>query len=363
MKILHVVRQFEPAIGGLESYVKNMCLFQQAQGHSCEVLTLNRVFHSEHKELPADETINGIQVHRVPFIGHRRFFVPFVPLSYFRQFDIIHVHNTDFFFDYIALISVFLRQPLFATTHGGFFHTKDFSLIKKLYFNIITRFSCKRYQTLFAISQNDYDTFEKEAKHIVLQHNAIAPLGNFIASGEDFIYIGRLAKHKQVDLLIKTFAVLKHQHNIAGNLHIVGPGWDVSVEELAKVAEAENVRESVKLHGFIAEEEVQAILPQCGYFASASSFEGFGMSLLEAMSVGLIPFAQPNPAFVELIQLGGIGACVDYTQPQEAAAQIAQGMVDIVPAQRQAAQDFAATFSWDELAKRSIKAYEDAHVA
>lgn len=361
MKILHVVRQFEPAVGGLESYVKNMCLYQQALGHSCEVLTLNRVFHSEHKQLKSRETINGIEVRRVPFVGHRRFFIPFIGLDYFRQFDVIHVHNTDFFFDYSAFLGLFLRKPLVATTHGGFFHTKDFSFIKKLYFNCITRLSCKRYAMVFAISQNDYDTFEPVAKRIVLQHNAIAPLGNFIASGEDFITIGRLAKHKQVEQLIKTYAVLKTQHGIAGKLHIVGPGWDVSIDDLAKVAEAEKIQEHVKLHGFISHGEVQAILPHCGYFVSASRFEGFGMSLLEGMSVGLIPFVQPNPAFQELIALGGIGACVDFDQPQQAAAYIAQALAQgITPEQRKGAKDFAATFSWEELAKRSIEAYKDA---
>lgn len=360
MRILHVVRQFEPAVGGLESYVKNMCLYQQAQGHTCEVLTLNRVFHSHYKELPEQEVINGIAVRRVPFVGHRRFFIPFVPLGYFKQFDVIHVHNTDFFFDYIAFLGMFLRKPLFATTHGGFFHTQDFSFVKKLYFNVITRLSCKRYDMLFAISQNDYDTFETAAKRIVLQHNAIAPLGDFTASGDDFIYIGRLAKHKQVEQLIKTFAELKTQHGVAGDLHIVGPGWDVSVEDLAQVAKAEKIEEHVKLHGFIAHEEVQAILPRCGYFVSASRFEGFGMSLLEGMSVGLIPFVQPNPAFKELIQLGGIGACVDFDAPQQAAAHIALTLADVTSAQREAARAFAATFSWDELAKRSIEAYRDA---
>lgn len=360
MRILHIVRQFEPAVGGLESYVKNMCLEQQSLGHECEVLTLDRIFHSEHHNLPTDELISGIRVHRVRFVGHRRFFIPFVPLGYFKQFDVIHVHNTDFFFDYIAILSFFLKKPLFATTHGGFFHTKDFSAIKKLYFNLITRFSCQRYDTLFAISQNDFDTFKPLCADIILQHNAVKALGTKIMSGHDFIYIGRLAKHKQVEHLIRTFALLKTRHMVKGDLHIVGPSWDVTIEELASIAEEVGIRRHVHLHGFIAHEKVEAILPRCGYFVSASAFEGFGMSLLEGMSVGLIPLVQPNPAFLELIELGGIGTCVDFTQPEAAATAIIPVIENAEPEQRVAAQAFAATFAWDELARKSIVAYEKA---
>lgn len=361
MEILHVVRQFEPSVGGLESYVKSLCQHQQAQGHRCEVLTLDRVFHAQdNKRLPQQETIGGIAVRRVPFIGHRRFFVPFVSPKYFNQFDVIHVHNTDFFFDCVGFLGRFINKPLFATTHGGFFHTKDFSAIKKLYFRLVTRASSQCYDTVFAISRNDYDTFRPIAKKIVLQHNAITPLGDFICEGGDFIYIGRLAKHKQVEQLIRTFAVLKFRYGVVGNLHVVGPGWDVSIEDLARVAEALEVRDAVKLHGFISQEEVRAILPHCGYFVSASSFEGFGMSLLEGMSVGLIPFVQPNAAFQELIDLGGIGLCVDYTQPEQAAADIAQAMTQATAEERRAAQAFAARFSWEELARRSLEVYEEA---
>lgn len=253
-----------------------------------------------------------------------------------------------------------MRLPLFATTHGGFFHTKDFSFIKKLYFQLITRFSCGYYKLLFAISRNDYDTFKPLAKRIVLQHNAIMPLGDFTASGQDFIYIGRLAKHKQVEHVIRTFALLKEQYAVSGKLHIVGPSWDVTLEELAGVAEACKVKDAVNLHGFIAHDEVQAILPECGYFVSASSFEGFGMSLLEGMSVGLIAFVQPNEAFRELIDLGKIGRCVDYRQPEEAAQQIASAIAAVAPEDRISARAFAARFSWTELAAKSIEAYQDA---
>jgi len=360
MRILHVVRQFAPAVGGLESYVKSMVVRQQAQGHACEVLTLNRVFHGEKGLLPAQEVIDGLSVKRVPFVGFRRFFVPMIDPSYFRQFDIIHVHNTDVFFDYIAFLSLFIRKPIFATTHGGFFHTKNFSLIKKLYFNIITRFSASRYTTLFAISQNDFKTFQGLNDNIVFQPNAVESMGDFISTGQDFVYLGRLAKHKNVNQLLETHAALKVKYGTTATLHIIGPEWDVTLTELAELAARLKITDSVKFHGCMAPADMPSVLRQCGYFVSASSFEGFGMSMLEAMSVGLIPFVYPNESFKELIEECQLGACVRFDEPENAAQSIAEKLPSIQGQDRQAAQDFAALYSWDKLVEGSLQSYREA---
>ncbi|MDA0967536.1 MAG: glycosyltransferase family 4 protein [Proteobacteria bacterium] len=359
MNILHVVRQFSPAIGGLEAYVKNMAVQQKKLGHKCTVLTLDKIFHSDGNKLVNHEFINEIEVYRVPFIGKQKFFIPIVAPSFFKKFDIIHVHNTDVFFDYISLISFYTKKPIFTTTHGGFFHTKDLSRIKKYYFNLITKKSCKRYNAIFAISKNDYNIFQGTNKNLLLKHNAIAPLGNFIASGQDFIYIGRLSKHKNVNALISTFAELKSEYSTKGKLHIIGPEWDVTREELSKSSQKLDVENDVVIYGFVADQDMEKILKKCGYFLSASSFEGFGMSMLEAMSVGLIPFVQPNESFSDLVNQGNIGNCVDFTNSKKAASQINNGIEAITEEQRLAAQEFAAKFSWHELAQATIDSYKE----
>lgn len=360
MRILHVVRQFAPAVGGLESYVRSMVGRQQALGHECEVLTLNKVFHGGQGTLPSEDVIDDIKVKRVGFVGFRRFFLPLVNPSYFSKFDIIHVHNTDVFYDYVAALSFFIKTPIFATTHGGFFHTTNFSLIKKLYFNTITRFSSARYHTLFAISGNDFKNFQGVNDNIVMQPNAIEPMGDFISEGSDFVYLGRLAKHKKVDLLIEAHARLVKDHGSTAKLHIIGPAWDVSIEELAAQASKLGIADQVVLHGVMAPADMPSVLRQCGYFVSASTYEGFGMSMLEAMSVGLIPYVQPNEAFKELIGLASVGACVRFDAPEEAAVAIAAGISGVTKDQRQKAQDFAALYSWDKLVNSSLQSYADA---
>lgn len=359
MRILHIVRQFHPAVGGLESYVRNMALYQKRLGHECAVLTLNRVFHGGKGALPSHETVDGIPVFRVSFLGMRRFFVPLVAPSFFKQYDIIHVHNTDGFFDYISLMAENIDKPAFATTHGGFFHTKDFSAIKKVYFDLVTRNAGRFYRAVFAISQNDYDTFKGVNDNLILKPNAIAPPGNFIAAGKDFVYLGRLAKHKNIAAVIQAFASLKIKHKAEGKLHIIGPEWDVRKADLASLAAEYGIADDVVLHGYILPEELETVLKGCGWFLSASAFEGFGMSMLEAMAVGLIPFVQPNESFRELVAAGGVGACIDFSLPEEAAAEIAARLKDNGEKERKKARNFALRFSWDCLAEDTIKAYRE----
>lgn len=360
MKVLHVVRQYSPAIGGLESYVQNMVRHQKALGYDCEVLTLNKIFHGDGEELPSIETIEDIPVKRVRFFGKRRFFIPMVSPLYFGKFDVVHVHNTDVFYDYIALIAMLTKTPCFATTHGGFFHTKDFSLIKKIYFNTITRFSSLFYKTIFAISQNDYDTFKPLNKNVVLQPNAIEPLGDDIFSGADFLYVGRLAEHKKVDRALEVFARLKKQHGIAGKFHVIGPEWDVTISGLREVAASHDVADDVIFHGSASGVQMKSIASSCGYFISASTFEGFGMSMLEGMSVGLVPLVQRNESFEELVTQSGVGLLTDFNETDKAAAEIAAFLAKVTPAQRTQAQTFSRRFSWKGLVENTSKYYADA---
>ena len=359
LKILHVVRQFAPAIGGLESYVMSMAGHQQAKGYDIEVLTLNKVFHGDTAELPANETIHGIKVKRVGFWGRRRFFIPRISPFYFTKFDVVHVHNTDVFYDYVALVAAFLRVPAVATTHGGFFHTGDFGLIKKIYFQTITRFSSFWYKAIFAISGNDRDTFKGLNKNIILQPNAVEPLGTDISEGRDFLYIGRIAKSKNVPDIVRVFALMKHEHNVDGKLHLIGPAWDVSMEELQLTAAKLRVAEHIVFHGASERAEMMDIAQKCGYFLSASSFEGFGMSMLEAMSVGIIPFVQGNESFIELVEQGGVGTIVDFQNPEKAAREIAESLPKIDDTMRQKAQNFSHTFSWAELVDKADAVYKD----
>ena len=354
------MRQYEPSIGGLESYVKSMATRQAAKGHDVEILTLDRIFHSEHGALRGEEIMGPLVVHRTPFVGKRRFFIPLIHPKILKKFDIIHVHNTDTFFEYCAIFGTLFKKKMVATTHGGFFHTKDFSAIKQLYFNLITKFSSKAYKAMFAISQNDFNTFQGMNANLQFMPNAVEPLGDFMTDGRDYMYFGRLAAHKGVENVIKAYAAMVKKTGTHSRLHIIGPEWDVEISDLKAMAQTEDVADRVIIHGPLSQQDLQNVAKQCGYFVSGSTYEGFGMSMIETMAVGMIPLVFPNESFKELVGKAGVGACIDYgADPNRAADQIIEAQKNIQADDKVKAQKFAGLYSWDKLADETLKVYEE----
>ena len=130
----------------------------QGQG-ATRIITLNRLFRNSSELLPQQETIEGIEVIRLPYMGSSRY--PLCPgvFKYLKDADVIHVHGVDFFYDFLAATKWLHRRPLVLSTHGGFFHTRFASRAKLAYFQSITRLSANAYNQVIATSTNDGDLF------------------------------------------------------------------------------------------------------------------------------------------------------------------------------------------------------------
>ena len=356
LRILHIVRQYLPAVGGMESFVRDLAAEQRAMGHAPAVLTLNRQFNLGNRRLPANETIDGVPVRRIGYVGRRRYFLPFLGPMSLRRADILHVHATDPFFDLVALLRFAARVPAVATTHGGFFHTPAYGGIKRLYFRHITRRTCRSYGALFANSEQDEGYFNGLHPNVIRLPNGVRPIGDITAEGRDLLYIGRLASHKNVDGVIRAVAALTGEA-AASRLHIVGQEWDVRPDSLARLAGELGIADRVVLHGYLDDAALALLAAGCGLFVSGSTYEGFGMSMIEAMGVGLVPVVHPNPSFAELVGEAGVGRCADFADPPAAAAAIAEALARLGPGDRGRVRAFAERFSWRTAAARCVAEY------
>ena len=73
MRVAHVVRQFAPAVGGLEDAVLSIARQQRRDlGLDAQVITLDRVF-GRPERLPRQDVIDGVPVLRLPWSGSRRY--------------------------------------------------------------------------------------------------------------------------------------------------------------------------------------------------------------------------------------------------------------------------------------------------
>ena len=105
------------------------------------------------------------------------------------------------------------------------------------------------------------------------------------------IYFGRFAANKGLKSLIASFAALKRRVPEA-SLRLVGNDFDGTLPALRSQIEKNIEDESVSIHTGQDDKDFRKIISECSFFVSASRYEGFGLSLVEAMSAGLIPHRQ-----------------------------------------------------------------------
>lgn len=354
LKILHVVRQFEPSKGGLETYVRELASRQAA---TCDVtiLTLNRVFGSSSR-LPALEQGDGFRIVRIPFVGVRRLFLPFVRPALLKGYDVIHIHAADQLLDTIAALSLFMPLRLFMTTHGLFFHTDVLAGVKKAYLRTITKWSLGRARDVFAVSTNDAETLKGVGVSSTTLLNPVVPLGDFVCEGRDLLYVGRLSPNKRVDALIAFMAELVPQQP-ALKLHIVGSDRENLWPGLAALVARHALQENVVYHGFLEANALNSVAKTCGFTASASRYEGFGISVIEGMSVGLLPVMHDNAAFRETFERSGCGLLTDFDDPARAARDFAAWYVGVTRQDREKAARFGHAQGWDAVVEAYRRNY------
>lgn len=354
MRVCHLVRQYAPNVGGLESFVQMLTRSLSELGCECEVLTLDRLFAAPSEQLSATETIDGIVVKRSPMVGHPRFFLPIISDSALDAYDILHVHGVDGMFDRIARRWPRNGQARIATSHGLFFHTPWMSSVKHVYLHTVTRMAASQYDLLIANSAADEANLRTVSPNVVKLANGISPLGAFKAHGGDLLCLGRLTRHKHVERVI---AALVEPELADVRLHVVGPPGDVTPVALAAQAEQLGVAERVLIHGGLSRRALAAVAAECALFVSASTYEGFGMALIEAMSVGLLPVVHANPSFTELVGAAQLGCVTDFADRRSAALAIQQQLAAVNASNRAGAIAFSSEFSWRAHADRTLDLY------
>lgn len=122
------------------------------------------------------------------------------------------------------------------------------------------------------------------------------------------IFAGRLEKIKNVDFLIRAFALLPKEIQQKHNLSIYGRGTQENY--LNDMIKTLNVQDSVFLKGHINNNDLIAEINKSSLLLMASSFEGFPMTIAEALTVGT-PVLSTNVGSIEsAVKVGSNGLLV-----------------------------------------------------
>jgi len=365
MKILQVIRQYLPATGGMETFVSNLCRQLHNRGHRCDVATLDYLFKSN-EPLPHYQQIEGTDIIRLPSAGNPRYFFAPRLLEFTSRYDIIHVHGVDFFVDLLGASRKIHGRPVVLSSHGGFFHTPWFPAFKQAYFQTVTRLMLRGVDRIIADSPKDEKLFSKLSDRVTLVENGIdyptfAAIEKKSGGSESLVFIGRISKNKRVDRLVTMLAQL-HRQRPEATLTVIGPDWEGLQGDIAQQAAAQGVERAVNFTGVLDQEEMLEKLAQARLFVSASEYEAFGLSTVEAMASGTVPVINTIPAFSGFVENGETGFLTDFSDPEAAAKTIASVLT--LPEERlreigEAARKSAKRYDWSVAADKIVAIYEE----
>ena len=110
-----------------------------------------------------------------------------------------------------------------------------------------------------------------------------------LRSGSDeplrLLYAGKLIKRKNIDQVLRAVAELKDE--IPLRMEIVGSGKEENA--LRQLSDSLGIKDIVRFSGRVSRDEVIRKMSQADLFCMPSVRETFGLTNLEAMSVGCIP--------------------------------------------------------------------------
>lgn len=178
--------------------------------------------------------------------------------------------------------------------------------------------------------------------------------------GSYIFYIGRLETKKNIVNLINAFQMMREQNpNLKTKLVLAGKpshGYDnikSTIENLPS-----EIRQDVVELGYLAEEEVPVYMSNAELFAFPTSFEGFGMPIIQAMACGCPVVASNNTCIPEIT-----GHAAKLINPQDP-ADIAQAMTEVLTNKTTRNQMIeqglkqAAKCSWQTAARQTLDAIE-----
>ncbi|MEY3470992.1 MAG: hypothetical protein RLZZ223_342 [Candidatus Parcubacteria bacterium] len=125
---------------------------------------------------------------------------------------------------------------------------------------------------------------------------------------EDYIlYLGSLQPRKNIPTALKAFAQYIHSHPRSQLKFIIagGKGYNYDIQIDAIVSQYD-LKDKVIFVGFVTDEEKILLLKQAKVFIYISLYEGFGIPLIEAMSLNTPIIASNTSCLPEVVEKAGI---------------------------------------------------------
>lgn len=199
-----------------------------------------------------------------------------------------------------------------------------------------------RYNANFLSTLN----LEKEVKNI-----------NYDLSKPYLLFVSTIEPRKNINAIISAFNFLKKRHKIEHQLVLIGrKGWNY--EPIFTAIENSPYKNEIHHLDYLSNELVALFYSKADVFLYPSHYEGFGLPVLEAMTLGT-PVITSNTSSIPEVT-GNAAILIDPNDYMQLAEAILQVISDSQLRQNliNKGKIRADLFSWERTAKETLKAYK-----
>jgi glycosyltransferase involved in cell wall biosynthesis len=170
--------------------------------------------------------------------------------------------------------------------------------------------------------------------------------------------VGGFDDRKNLWTLIDAFARLPEPLRRQYQLVMTFDVQPADRQRLLRHARAAGLKDALVVTGEVSDAVLRVLYQRCAAFVFPSSYEGFGLPILEAMQCGAAVVAGNNSSQIEVV--GDAGLLANVSDAGDLAAKVAQVLQDQALAQRLRARAAvqARRFRWSEAANRAVAVLE-----
>jgi len=320
VRIILPILRYVPALGGATRLVQLLAEGSAARGHTVTVIT------QMEPDTPAEETIAGVRVLRLGMHHVAGFRVPKGYLRLLRSLDADVLQqngNRIWNVDYYLPFANSFDWPQVIMPMGFYHYWMRRGFIRWLYYDRYLPNRLRAFDGYFALTQGERDQVVSwgypAARVRVIpvgidlaefahppEHAESARDGWGLSTPHVAVYAGGLFDNKRVDRLIRAVAAT------CGAWGLVVVGRDVpgtAYDRAHCEALARELSAPVRFLGPVSRPAFLGSLYAADAYVQGSAFEGFGITLLEAMAAGR-PFVAFDAGAARELSEAGAGVCV-----------------------------------------------------
>jgi glycosyltransferase involved in cell wall biosynthesis len=197
------------------------------------------------------------------------------------------------------------------------FIPEAYSRWDKLYMRWSIRKSCRKAKRVIAVSENTKNDLarlygvSKRKIDVIYEGYEREEIGPKKVSGKIsarfkvrnskfLLFIGRIEFRKNTLGIIKSFEILKKKYKIPHKLVLTG-GLGHGYEDIVKKADASEYKNDIVLTGYVDNGDKWKLLKNADVFLFPTFYEGFGLPILEAQSLGVPIVVSDNSSVPEVV--------------------------------------------------------------